>query len=236
VVLIARRKKFKWAARLEKLGGMLVVIGVAGELYVETVSSPIQERLRMVSAGIIEGSRKQAADANAKAESAKTLARGYDRQIADAGREAAQARSEAAASDLARVRLEAQIQPRTLMLAQQKDCADKWRKFSSRAGLAVVVRSYALDIEAKLLGAQILEALGRGGLKPIDQRSQYTPGIDAETGIVVRGPSEQQDFIAAIVGALTNEAHLGAISDSKPFPGGVLILIGIKPLPLLPKE
>jgi hypothetical protein len=37
---------FRWVVRLEKLGAIFVIVGVAGELYVEVMASPAHEALR----------------------------------------------------------------------------------------------------------------------------------------------------------------------------------------------
>jgi len=157
--------------------------------------------------------------------------RDKDMKIADAQRAGSEANEKAEKEGFARAQLEAQIQPRQLSATQESTLADAWRGIFNSASI-VIVRSYGLDIEATLLGGQILDSLHRGGVeKPIDQRAQYTAGIDASAGIVIRGPLGQDEFLNRVVSALRNTG-LAATADSQAYPGGILVLVGIKPLPL----
>jgi hypothetical protein len=72
-----KNSRFRWAARLTHLGAILVTVGVAGELYIEVVSSRAQEDLRGFNNGAVAELNKTASDASA-------LANAFEGQIADA--------------------------------------------------------------------------------------------------------------------------------------------------------
>jgi hypothetical protein len=142
--VIGLRKRFRWAKRLEQLGGILVVLGVAGELYVEMIASPIQERLRQSSAESIAASGREAADANLKA---------------------AKANERAESEHLARIKLESSMSRRSLTKGQQLRLAQMVARLR---GTDVDIFTFDGDEwtrwEAALLSHQIADAFDKAGI------------------------------------------------------------------------
>ena len=75
---------FRWAKSLEKLGAIMVVIGVAGELYVEVAASPAHENLRRLSNERIKLQEMVIADSKARAMGAEVLVASAKAQAAKA--------------------------------------------------------------------------------------------------------------------------------------------------------
>jgi hypothetical protein len=175
-----------------------------------------------------KGFEAQITDANARTKAAEALAKGFDAQIADsnarakaaeaqvasANATAAEARSMAEAERLERVRLEAVVAPRTLTIDQQRRMAAALRRFAGHA--PVSVSSYGLDAEGAALGQQIIAVLRTAGLQVIDYRADRLVSGGFEVGIHIRGPSLENDFMAALRGALSSIGALQEVSINGP--------------------
>lgn len=137
-----------------------------------------------------------------------------DREVATANERAAEANRIAEAERLERIKLEAQVSPRRLTSEQQKRVASALRRFS---GKAVSVTSYALDLEAALLGEQIIAALNMAGIRPDDRRlSNMTLGGFA---LAIHVSGDDLELSGAIRKALT-EMGLDVSPDNKKVPLG----------------
>jgi len=158
--------------------------------------------------------------------------------IAQANQRAAEASEKAESEQLARLRLEAAIQPRDLSLEQHGKLRNALGKFSGRV---VIVRSYALDTEGSRLATMILSALHASGMRISDQRGNLfnlAPGWHVVEGIQIAGPHSQDDLIDVLLRSpLGSDAHLKmfrkedpSISDSAP----IEILVGVKPVASIP--
>jgi hypothetical protein len=260
----------------------LVAIGVSGEFVIDIKAGSIQTDLRTKNgelnrilgdassvavreaAGAMERAalaESHLAQAQADAESARALAKGYEAQIADsnarvkkaeaqvasANATAEQARSMAEAERLERVRLEAVVAPRSLSLEQQRRIAAACSPF---IGHRVVVESYGLDGEAAGLGAQIIALLRPvlGAANVLDSRASSMVSGGFELGVHVRGPASENDFVGALRAALSSIGQLQTFSnDARPqigtmmggggrtFTSGdfVTVMVGVKPVPTL---
>ena len=132
---IRKRPPFPWKKLLEITGGILVTIGVAGELWFQSRASDKQVLIRSATHEI-EGL--------------------LNKEAGDARKEAGKANERAANAEERAATLLAEIQPRSLSLSQQRDIANAMRAFSGRK---VMVLSNRGDLEGYQLGKQILASL-----------------------------------------------------------------------------
>lgn len=142
-------------------GAILITVGVAGELAVQFRAGTEQTALRQANDSVFTALNTEAATARAEASKASERA-------AQNEKEAAELRKIAADEQLARTRLEAEIQPRTLSLKQQQDLADACKPFP---GHGVELFSYVGDAEGARLGGMIKAALLKGKMIVSDRRN-----------------------------------------------------------------
>jgi hypothetical protein len=207
---------FVWIPIWIFMGGILVVGGVAGELYVEFSASRAENDLRTFSNTANADLTKKAADAE---ERSKKL-------------------------EAENLKLEAIINPRRLTVAQQQAIAENCSKFKNLLkGKRVKLVSYWLNTEALVLAEQVVSALR---MKPCemdidDDAMLIGPTNDFTFGIVVFGPdSELAKKIADAIGK--NGGPIGAgFMGRDPTAGAmhfgfqntraheVTILVGVKP-------
>ena len=146
---------FPWGKLIALSGGILVTIGVFGELFVTYKASRIETKLRENNHKIETMLAGEASDAWQKSGTA----------IERAGK----LEKEAAALRLENTRLEAIIQPRSLSSDQQRQIIEVLRKFSGHP--AVEISSYGLDAEALPLGTQLISIFRSAtGTIPIEER------------------------------------------------------------------
>jgi hypothetical protein len=226
---------FPWRKVWGLAGGILVTVGVAGELGFTYKAYRVETNLRANSHQIelllnqgTSGALQKAAEANARA-SANDLA-------------AQQLKAD-------NLRLEAIIAPRSLSLDQQKRIADACGKF---AGHAVRVGSYGMDGEGTVLATQIMSALQSAHILLSDARGSTMVAGEFDVGIQIRDwQTSEVKFAACLVDALSRIGNLnvslnhpwpklGAMmggGEKQGFPAGtsyVDVMVGIKPLPVLP--
>jgi len=244
-------KEFKesrsWWPILVVAGGILITVGVAGELLVQGVASSKETKLRKANHELFSNLNTEAATARKEASAAIEPASKADERASVNEKEAARLGNLAEAERLERMKLEAAIVPRSLTLEQQKLIAAAVQTFR---GHAVLVSSYALDGEGAALAGQIIAALQSGGVKVADNRSSILVTGGFEGGIHVRGPDTEQDFVSSLGNALSLVGKLqvdlnapqverGAVmgGGGQSFPAGtvfVAIMVGVKPVPILP--
>ncbi len=139
---------------------------------------------------------------------------------------------------LARLRLEAAIQPRDLSLEEQSALKDVMHKF---AGRVVSVRSYALDTEGSRLATIILSALHAVGIQVSDQRGNLlnlSAGWNVVEGVQIAGPHVHDDLINALLKSpLGTNPRLKMFRKEDPKildAAPVEILVGVKPVAVIP--
>jgi hypothetical protein len=107
------------------------------------------------------------------------------------------------------------------------------------SGRKVRVRSYALDIEAAVLGGQIITSL-RGANIGLDD-NRMSEGALGAIAMGVRVIGGDKDLVDALLEALSNLGHLAASSEPLPpatgmslgddgTPVAATIFVGVKPL------
>jgi hypothetical protein len=214
---LLKARPVEWKSVQQIIGAVFVIAGVAGELGVQYRASAVETKLRSASHGV-ESILKTSA------ETARSTAAGFQSQIAGAEARAAEARAMAAAEQLERARLEAIVAPRSLSLEQQRLIKAALQRFSRHP--AVVVSSYGLDSEGAALGAQIISVIGAAtGISPVDQRASYLVTGGFVSGIQIRGPNSERDFMSALERALTSIGRLKEVHINGPSfrPGAAMV-------------
>jgi hypothetical protein len=223
----------------------------------EETAKGFDSKIAEARRGTVEAQR-DAADANALAQkyaseihASDARAKRAEAQVAGAKAQAEEARSMAEAERLERVRLEAAVAPRSLSLEQQRHIAAACTPF---IGHRVLVSSYGLDGEGAAIGAQIITLLQSvlGNDNVLDSRASSIISGGFQLGIHLRGPDSELDFIRVLSDELTSIGHLqtfvnqpvprlGAaiMGGGGSFPAGTVfvdIMVGIKPVPMLPSR
>jgi len=191
---------FFWANWI--LVGALVVgvlatyaIVVSGNIKEEHLKHELKEKDDAFDKYKIDAGKK-IADANAVGETARAQA-----EVAKA--DAAEANKKAEAERLERLKLEAIVAPRRLTSEQQTAIASALGSF---AGRKVRVRSYGLDVDAAVLGQQIMTALQSAKIVVDDRRmSDQSLGLIV-TGVYVTGSDDA--FVRAMFGAFSSLGEL----------------------------
>jgi len=223
------------------IGWLLVAGGVAGEGFCEGFIWKADGILRSFNNMLVAEATKEAGDAVLGAATANMQVAEAKRRTAELDKQAEELRAE-------NLRLEAIIAPRSLSVDQQKRIADACRKFQNHG---VMVTSYGMDGESAVLGAQIIAALQSVNIIVADGRGSIIVSGGFDIGVHVRGPQVENEFASALGQALSSIGKLAvAINDPEPrmgatmggggagfTPGSVFItvMVGIKPLPILPK-
>lgn len=157
--------------------------------------------------------------------------------ITEANARAAEATRTAENERLERIKLEAKVAPRRLDQEAIVGIAADLAKFSGRK---VKVSSFTGDVEAAILGGQIIDALRHAAIVPFDRRMTNSSFGTVAFGILVSGTNAS--LVAGIVAALIK--HLDAAAGLPPqgyptilAPGEdavtteATIFVGVKPLP-----
>jgi hypothetical protein len=146
-------RPFKWRLFRAMVGGLLITVGVAGELFVQFKAAKVETKLRADSHEIEARLNKEAADANkeaadARKESANAIsqaaqatrdaavarrdARSLQLETAKANESAAEANKKAEEERVARLKIEERLAPRRISAAQKailmRDLRPLWGK------------------------------------------------------------------------------------------------------------
>jgi hypothetical protein len=240
------KRKRSWGPICIIAGGLLITVGVAGELFVQRVASRQETALRKANDELFSGLNTEAARARKDAGDSIERSSKADERASLNEKEAARLGKEAEAERLERVKLEAAVAPRSLSLEQQKSIAAAMQKFHQHG---VLVTSYGLDGEGAALAGQVISCLRSAGITVADARASIMVTGGFESGVHVRGPDVERDFVSAFGNALTAIGKLQvALNDPQPkfgsamggggqsfTPGSVFITVtvGVKPLPIL---
>ena len=146
-------------------------------------------------------------------------------------------KAEIAQLEASNLQLEAQIQPRRLA---DKEIPEVGKKLSVFSGTHVKISSHKTDVEAALLGSQIMRALSLAHIELFDRRMTYDSFGSIGIGVLVSGSDTK--LVAAIIAALPKrfDANEGERPGGFPtiLPAGedavktdATIFIGVKPLP-----
>ncbi len=166
------------------------------------------------------------------------------RGIAEAGQQAAEADARAAEANrkaeeerLERLKLEAKIAPRRLNADQQRAIAAALKSF---AGRKVMVKSYAQDVEAAILGKQIIESLKSANIDVSDKILSVSSLGSIALAVHVTGNDEP--LVASLLDALSSVGNLLVAPEPPPGAPGIstgggnesamaaVIFVGAKPI------
>lgn len=214
---LGSKPSFIWIPLWIFMGGVLVVGGVAGELFVEFFASRAENAVREFSNA-----------ANAELE----------RKAADADERSKQLESE-------NLKLEAQIAPRRITPAQQLAIAENCSRFKNLfKGKRVKLVSYSLDTEAFVLAEQVVRALR---MKPCemavdDEALSITPlgtlvmgiqvfGSDAELAKKIADAlgSSGKPIAVSFVGADPIASAMRVETPNSRLAHEATVLVGLKP-------
>lgn len=234
-------------------GAILITLGVAGELVIQSKESIVEGNLRSANHEVQAGLEKEASQAQEKAKQATAASLGAEVRIAlarkaaaEADERAAKAGSIAEAERLERIKLQAAVAPRSLDPEQQREVIAECREFR---GHNAIVYSYAMDGEGAAIGGQLISVLDAAGVRTFDARSSMGVAGGFEQGIHIRGPQVEDQFIKTLDHSLRSIGKLQVSVNDPParvgmmFGGGgpaippgtvlVTIMVGIKPVPVL---
>jgi len=186
------------------VGGILITVGVAGELLIQHLASPKETALRKANDELVGL---------------------LNLKTANALQEAARLGKVAEDEKLERIKLEAAVAPRSLSLNQQKSIAEAVQKFR---GHGVLVSSYGIDGEGAALAGQLITCLSAVGIVVADARASIVVAGGFETGIHIRGPAAEQNFVLALSSAMSEMGKLKvAVNDAQPRIGAAIDLTGL---------
>ncbi|MGA9802146.1 MAG: hypothetical protein WBQ46_02740 [Terriglobales bacterium] len=220
-------------------------IQVAANARIEEVKADSRENIARVENDAKERIAQAKRESDEKIAGLKTEAEQAKAGIAEANKAAEIAKKEAAEANktaeqerIERLKLEAQIAPRRLTIAQQREIAGACRRFSGRS---VSVVTYSLDAEGAVLGKQIIAALQAGGMKVGDQTASLMPLGGFSLGVHVSG--SEQDLVIGLSEILKSLGHLvvappgsqpqqapSISTGPAPGAGSATVLVGIKPV------
>ncbi|HEX4486929.1 MAG TPA: hypothetical protein VH088_11710 [Terriglobales bacterium] len=215
-------KNFKWKLLQTVIGGILVTVGVAGELIVQYEASKVETDLRTASHQVEAVLEADAAQARKEAKQAEN--------------DAETARVKANSLEQANLRLRAFVKPRDLTKQESDNLLATCKRFP---GHSVKIKSYMLDMDGMILAMEIERVLSRcPRLNVFDARWEYLPGKDlVRAGLAISGPPSEHEFVAALKKALSVDGELFISKLSPPDThvtsdgDAVVILVGMKPLP-----
>lgn len=166
------------------------------------------------------------------------------RGIAEAGQRAAEADARAAEANrkaeeerLERLKLEAKIAPRRLNTDQQRAIAAALKSFSGRK---VMVKSYAQDVEAAILGKQIIESLKSANIDVSD--NILSVSALGSIALAVRVTGNDKALVATLLDILSSVGKLLVTPEPPPAVTGMsvggrdesamaaIIFVGAKPI------
>ncbi len=197
-------RPFKWRLLRTMVGGLLITIGVAGELFIQFRASKVETELRTDSHEVEALLNKQAADANKEAADARNEAGNAIKQAAQATRDAAVARRDAESFQLeiakaneraaeankkteeerlARLKIEESLAPRRISAEQTARLArDLKRLNGQKVNLFFISGDPETAVFVDLLGSALKTAGLKVEIQPGMILGAVKPGISFQIG------------------------------------------------------
>jgi hypothetical protein len=241
-VLDALLERYDWWMGVSTI---IVAIGILGEIalpfFFEKEKKPISEVILSVIFGVlvfggVGGEYIAGTKLSEVTHQRRVLA---DTEIAQAGKEAAAARLEQEKLRSENLALQRRIQPRQLTVEQQQAIGKALAGFS---GQSLDLRSYTLDAEGWGLAQQIKAALGKAEISVEDNSANFFVLGTFIVGVLVAGPSTQQDLINGLKKSLEDDGKLAVLAKMTdqdksaavlvPKEDVVTVLVGVKPFKL----
>jgi hypothetical protein len=203
------------------VGGLLVVLGIVGELTITFFAHRVEIHIRSKSHEIEGLLNKEAGDANERA------------KVALSEQERLKGNNLALEKEV--LELKKAASPRTLSDSDRKSIAEQLKPFAaSFASRKISVSSYSSDAEGIVFSLEILDILSRAGINTDPVIGRVMPVGLVDLGVKITGPIADGPFIKAL---LTNihsrlDTKLHGEWDSKYT--DVRVAVGVKPVPGLP--
>jgi len=231
------------------LGGLLVTVIAAALVLVTTRvivvrSKQLAEAQAQLDAAKDRQLSEDLKDKDVEIQGLKTAAESAAKDIGSAQADAARANAKAAEANktaederVERVKLEAQVAPRRLSVAQEQAIATRCLPLRFTG---VRVTSYALDAESAILAEQIVNTLRAAGVNVDDNTASVVSMGGFALGIHVTGTDAAA--AAIIRQAISTETSLAVAPEGSPMPSAptmgtgnitpepVVVLIGVKPI------
>jgi hypothetical protein len=157
--------RVEWAKVVAFVGWILIVVGVAGEMFAEVMISDADRNIEAFNTATLADERRETALALARAAEAELTASGFDLLIAEARKDAAESKKDAESERLARVRLQEDIAPRRLTSDERKKLSEAT---AQSAGIVALIQYGGNDTEANAFGVDIATALSLAHWRPTD--------------------------------------------------------------------
>jgi hypothetical protein len=225
-----------WMYPMAALGLLLVVGGIVSETVFEVLVSNTDAAIRSHESDVISAAEAKADVADQKAAAAVERASALDNQTQGLKTEVAQADARAEDEKLARIKLEKQIQPRTV--PDEISLGKKLNKFAlAMKGRKVKIESQTSDAEGMLFALEIDDLLQNSGIE-VDETGmgRMMPVGMVVVGVKVSGRSDDEELIRTLVYGLRSPNNPGVEGDWKPANTEFVILVGSKPIRELPAK
>jgi hypothetical protein len=226
--LAALEAASSWANMFVVAFGLMAAVAAAFALYFSARASEAKdsalEKYKADAAATVALADARAAEATEAAAKANERAGTLEKETAGL-------KATAESERLARVELEARVSPRRLPAKQQQALAEAVARYV-RPDLQVAFSSLSADLEARVLGAQIVKALQTAGINTMDGLGGVMPtggGGPPPIGIMVSGPDSERGFINAFAQSLKASGLLVSVTV-KPEAARVFVFVGMKPI------
>jgi hypothetical protein len=206
----------------EYISVALVAGGIIGELAVGIEIASFNTRLRSVDA--------QLRSKNAGLRTAS------DQLVALINSKAEEAKKQAKDADLARTKLEKEIQPRTLDDTARKNISKELSKFASHfSGRKIKIMSYKADAEGIVFSLEVMDVITRAGIVVDPVIGRIEPVGLVDTGLNITGPTKDDDFIRALENSVHARLDTDICGEWNPKYSDLEILVAVKPIKGLPR-
>lgn len=196
--------------RVEVASVLLIAIGVAGELVIGVEISHINGSIRGVSAQL----RSKNADLQ--------IASGQLVGLLNRKTEELKAEN---------LKLEQQIQPRTLDDAARKNIGKELSKFAEHfSGRKIKVESYGGDAEGIAFSLEVMDVITKAGIEVDPVVGRIEPVGLVDTGLNITGPSGDEDFIRALANNIRAHLDTDVCGEWNPKYSELDILVAVKPI------
>lgn len=256
----------RWVKRTLRIGLIAVVIGVVGEWRYGARLEDAHNAVHQYDLAKIQAANEKAGNADDSAERAGKAADHAEKVSGKASDSASRAKTASATALLSagttkekadaiaavaeQLRKEVEeLSPRILSVGQQLLIRKACSGFQYHL---VRVVSYATDGEASQLAGQIIAVLKAAHINVADARGSQEVIGGFDIGVHIRGPEQESAFISCLSDALSTIGKLEVVkNDPPPKTGGMMlgggqafkpgtvfvtVMVGVKPVPVLPVE
>ncbi len=245
-----------WGHQLGKISLLVLIAALAFELGALV-------RTNVLSGQEIAILNVVAAEAQIRASTAESTAKGFDTKIAEAQRGTAEAQRDAEAAkeraskaderaagnekeaarlgklaadeSLARVNIEKQLAPRILSESDRKAIGNQLRPFAPNFfGRKVKISSYSADAEGIVFSLEIMDILTRAGIDVEPIIGRNIPIGLVDLGVKVTGPIADGKFIHSLIIGIGSHLDTSLRGEWDTKYAEVNIEVGVKPVAGLP--